>query len=115
MQTSSCAIHSEATKLQGPPQCALRVARGPRRTRALRVVSKTVKDQIETTLRDLLMPLFAIDGGTVELVGVHDNTVRLRFGGVYRGCPSVAFTVSGFVLPALRKVLGRDVQVEVVP
>lgn len=115
MQTRSAPIHSEATKLDGPPQCTLRDARRPRRGRALRVVSETVKDQIETTLRDQLTPLFAIDGGTVELVGVQDGTVRLRFGGTYRGCPSVAFTVSGFVLPALRKALGRDVQVEVVP
>jgi Fe-S cluster biogenesis protein NfuA len=74
-----------------------------------------VNDQIEATLRELLLPLFAIDGGTVELVGLHDKTVQLRFGGTYRGCPSVSFTVSGFVVPALRKTLGRDVQVEVVP
>ncbi|MET0341743.1 MAG: NifU family protein [Polyangiales bacterium] len=74
-----------------------------------------MKDQIETMLRDQLTPLFAIDGGTVELVGVRDGVVQLRFGGTYRGCPSVAFTVSGFVAPALRKTLGRDMQVEVVP
>ena len=61
------------------------------------------------------MPLFAADGGTVELVGVHDNVVQLRFGGTYRGDPSVAFTVQGFVLPALRKTVGREVRVEVVP
>lgn len=115
MQASRGTIHREPTRLEAPPQCPLRHARGASRGRALRVVSKTVKEQIETTLREQLTPLFAIDGGTVELVGVHDDTVQLRFGGAYRGCPSVAFTVSGFVLPALRKALGRDVQVEVIP
>jgi Fe-S cluster biogenesis protein NfuA len=74
-----------------------------------------VREQIEATLRELLTPLFSVDGGTVELVGIHDATVQLRFGGAYRGCPSVAFTVSGFVLPALRKTLGREVRGEGVP
>jgi NFU1 iron-sulfur cluster scaffold homolog, mitochondrial len=74
-----------------------------------------VREQVETTLRELLVPLFAADGGTVELVGVNDGVVQLRFGGAYRGCPSVAFTVQGFVLPALRKAVGREVRVEVLP
>jgi len=74
-----------------------------------------VREQVETTLRELLIPLFAADGGTVELVGVSDGVVKLRFGGAYRGCPSVAFTVQGFVLPALRKAFGREVRVEIVP
>ena len=64
-------------------------------------------------LRDVLSPLFAAEGGTVELVSVRDGLVQLRFGGAYRGCPSVAFTVSSFVLPALRHATGSDIRVEV--
>jgi len=74
-----------------------------------------VRDKIETMLREVLSPLFAADGGTVELVSIRDGVVQLRFGGAYRGCPSISFTVSGYVLPALRQATGSDVRVEVVP
>ena len=74
---------------------------------------ETVRDQIETMLRDVLVLLFAAEGGTVELVSVKDGVVSLRFGGAYRGCPSVAYTVQSFVLPALRHATGADVRVEV--
>lgn len=65
-------------------------------------------------LREVLSPLFAAEGGTVELVSVQqDGLVQLRFGGAYRGCPSVAYTVNSFVLPALRHATGSDIRVEV--
>ena len=64
-------------------------------------------------LREVLSPLFAAEGGTVELVSVRDGLVQLRFGGAYRGCPSVTYTVNSFVLPALRHATGSDIRVEV--
>jgi len=64
-------------------------------------------------LREVLTPLFAAEGGSVELVSVRDNVVQLRFGGAYRGCPSVAYTVQSYVLPALRHATGTDIHVEV--
>ncbi len=64
---------------------------------------------------EVLAPLFAAEGGTVELVDVRDGVVLLRFGGSYRGCPSVPFTVAGFVVPALRQATGSDVRVEILP
>jgi Fe-S cluster biogenesis protein NfuA len=72
-----------------------------------------VREQIETMLREVLTPLFAADGGTVELVSVKDGVVQLRFGGSYRGCPSVSYTIQSFVVPALRHATGADVRVEV--
>lgn len=74
-----------------------------------------MREQIETAIRELLTPLFETEGGTLELVDVRDDVVLLRFGGSYRGCPSVPYTVAGFVLPAFRKVVGSDVQVEILP
>lgn len=73
-----------------------------------------MKEQIETLIREVLSPLFEADGASLELVEVADNVVRLRFGGTYRGCPSVPYTLEGLVLPALRRAAGRDIQVEVV-
>ena len=51
----------------------------------------------------------------MELVSVRDGVVQVRFGGAYRGCPSVSYTVSGFVLPALRHAVGGDLRVDVLP
>lgn len=73
-----------------------------------------MKDEIETLIREVLSPLFEADGATLELVEVADSVVRLRFGGIYRGCPSVQYTLEGVVLPALRRTAGDDIQVEVV-
>jgi Fe-S cluster biogenesis protein NfuA len=72
-----------------------------------------MREQIEKVIRELLSPLFAKEGGTIELVDVRDDVVRLRLSGAYRGCPSSSFMVSGFVLPAFRQAVGRDVRVEV--
>lgn len=75
-----------------------------------------MRDQIESTIREVLTPLFEAEGGTIELVDVRDGVVLLRFGGTYRGCPSVPYTVAGFVLPAFRRATGSsEVRVEVVP
>ncbi|HEX5656384.1 MAG TPA: NifU family protein [Polyangiales bacterium] len=74
-----------------------------------------MRDQIETVIREVLTPLFAADGGTMELVSVKDGVVQVRFGGSYRGCPSVSYTVTGYVLPAFRQAVGGDVRVDVLP
>lgn len=74
----------------------------------------TVREEIETVIRDVLLPLIEADGGTLELVGVEDKLVKLRVGGTYRGCPSVPYTLEGVILPALRRAAGADVRVELV-
>lgn len=76
--------------------------------------SRVVREQIESVIREVLTPLFEADGASLELVEIAGQVVRLRFGGNYRGCPSTPYTVEGVVLPALRRVVGPDIQVEVV-
>lgn len=71
-----------------------------------------MREQIETVIRDVLVPLFAKEGGTIELVDVRESVVKVRLAGSYRGCPSASFMISGFVLPAFREAVGRDVRVE---
>jgi len=73
-----------------------------------------VREQIEAAIRERLSPLFATEGGTLELVDVQDAVVRVRFGGSYRGCPSVSYMVAAYVAPAFREATGGDVRVEVV-
>lgn len=71
-----------------------------------------VREQLETVIRDVLSPLFAKEGGSIELVDVRDNLVKVRLGGAYRGCPSAAFMISGYVVPAFKQAVGNDVRVE---
>lgn len=71
-----------------------------------------MREQIEAVFREVLTPLFATEGGTIELVDVQDGLVKVRLSGAYRGCPSSSFMVSGFVLPALRQAVGDAVRVE---
>lgn len=73
-----------------------------------------VRAEIEALIRDVLSPLFAADGATLELVDIEGKVVRLRLGGTYRGCPSVPYTLEGVLLPALRGTVGADVQIELV-
>ena len=74
-----------------------------------------MRDRIESLFRDVLGPLFATDGGSIELVDIRDQLVVVRFGGAYRGCPSSTHTLDGVVLPALRAAVGKGVRVDLVP
>lgn len=75
---------------------------------------RLVRDQIEAAIRDLLNPLFAAEGGSIELVSLHDGLVQLRFGGTYRGCPSVSHMLSAYVAPALRQAVGSELRIQLV-
>jgi Fe-S cluster biogenesis protein NfuA len=73
-----------------------------------------VKAEIEALIREVLSPLFEADGATLELVDIEDKVVRIRLGGTYRGCPSVPYTLEGVLLPALRRTVGEDIEIELV-
>jgi Fe-S cluster biogenesis protein NfuA len=75
---------------------------------------ENVRDRIEALFRDVLGPLFAADGASIELVDLRDQVVLVRFGGSYRGCPSSTHTLEGVVLPAVRAAVGAQVRVELV-
>ena len=73
-----------------------------------------MRDRIENLFRDVLGPLFAADGASIELVDLREQVVIVRFGGSYRGCPSSTHTLEGVVLPAVRAAVGASVRVELV-
>ena len=73
-----------------------------------------VRERIESLFQDVLGPLFALEGGSIELVDVRDKLVLVRVGGAYRGCPSTQHMLEGVVVPALRAALGTAVKVELV-
>jgi Fe-S cluster biogenesis protein NfuA len=78
------------------------------------ITSTEVRERIETLFREVLSPLFAADGASIELVDVRDQVILVRFGGSYRGCPSNSYTIDGVVAPALRAAVGATVRVELV-
>jgi Fe-S cluster biogenesis protein NfuA len=87
----------------------------PLKTRCRFVVTcENVRDRIESLFRDVLGPLFAADGASIELVDLREQVVLVRFGGTYRGCPSSTHTLEGVVLPAIRAAVGSAVRVELV-
>jgi Fe-S cluster biogenesis protein NfuA len=73
-----------------------------------------VRNRIEALFRDVVTPLFAADGASIELVDVRERLIQVRLGGTYRGCPSTPYIVEGVLMPSLRKAIGEDIEVEVV-
>lgn len=73
-----------------------------------------VRERIEALFKDVLAPLVEADGGGVELVEVGEGLVKVRMLGSYRGCPSVPALISGVIEPAVKRVLGAGVKVELV-
>jgi len=63
-------------------------------------------------VEDVLRPIIAADGGTIELVSAASNTLVLRLSGMCAGCPGRPYTLQGVIEPAARKALGADVRVD---
>jgi Fe-S cluster biogenesis protein NfuA len=54
---------------------------------------------------DALRPMFAMDGGDVELLAVEDRRVRVRFVGACSSCSLQDTTLEGALVPRLRAEL----------
>lgn len=60
--------------------------------------------RLAEVVRDVLGPLVAVDGGSIEWLGLRDGVAEVQFGGACAGCPGQTFTTRAVVLPALRVV-----------
>jgi Fe-S cluster biogenesis protein NfuA len=65
------------------------------------------RKQVESVIKERLDPLFAIDGGAVEVASVDagQGAVHVRFTGSYEACPSRHVLLSRVVEPTLRQDL----------
>ena len=70
-----------------------------------------VKEIIEKEIK----PALAMEGGSVELLGVEDGTVKVRLSGSCAGCPMSQYTVKNFVestikrqIPEVKEVVAVD-------
>ena len=63
---------------------------------------------------EVLRPLIAADGGTIELVGLVDRKLVVRLTGTCAGCPGRPYTLGRIIEPVAKKWLGDDIRVEAV-
>jgi Fe-S cluster biogenesis protein NfuA len=70
-----------------------------------------VREILETRIR----PLIQRDGGDIELVGVENNTVRVRLRGACAGCPASQMTLQHGVERLLKEELPEVERVVAVP
>lgn len=72
-----------------------------------------MREQIERVIADYVRPLVEADGGEIHLLDVSEERVVVGLSGSCAGCPGRPYTTAGVVEPALRKLLGDGVKVEV--
>lgn len=69
-------------------------------------------DEIKTVVSELLAPLIEADGGTITVVSSDENSVVLKLGGSYGGCPGVPYAKSDVIEPLLQKRVPGDYTIE---
>lgn len=72
-----------------------------------------MREQIERAIADYIRPLVEADGGEIHVLDVSEGRVVVGLSGACAGCPGRPYTTAGIIEPALRKVLGDAMKVEV--
>lgn len=75
-------------------------------------MSVDTQSVVEAAIDTYLAPLIASDEGTIRLVGCTEDTITVELGGACDGCPARTITRDTVIAPLLRRVLGRDVTIE---
>lgn len=79
-------------------------------------MNSTLPDRVARVIREEIEPAFAVEGGSIELVGVSDGIAQVRFHG---GCASCPATISALVMgleQELRSRFPNDIQyLEAIP
>lgn len=71
------------------------------------------REEVERAIADLVRPLVAADGGTIDVVTVTDDEIVVRLAAACSGCPGAPLTTQRVIEPVLRKVAGDAVRVRV--
>jgi len=74
------------------------------------VVRKVVK--VQEVIDREIVPILEKDGGSMELVDIVNNTVRVRLNGRCAGCPSSGVTLKNLVEDKLREFVSPEIMVE---
>jgi Fe-S cluster biogenesis protein NfuA len=70
-------------------------------------------EKIKAVIEGDIKPALAMDGGSIELVGVEDGTVKVRLSGACAGCPMSQYTVVNFVEATLKEKVPEVKEVKV--
>lgn len=71
-------------------------------------------EEIEAAIETYARPLIEADGGTIEILSFEADTLRVRLGGSYGGCPGVPEVCAGVIEPVASKAVGKPVTVQLV-
>lgn len=66
-----------------------------------------MNQELVTALRSLVVPLFAVDGGTLYVANATAAEVHLHLGGAYSGCPGNGFVERSLLAPVVATVLPK--------
>ncbi|MCX6357870.1 MAG: NifU family protein [Candidatus Aureabacteria bacterium] len=74
-----------------------------------------MKGKVEKVLRDVVLPMLSMHGGSVELVEVAaDGVVKVRLSGACAGCPGARMTLAHVVESAIKDAIPEVTRVETV-
>ena len=74
----------------------------------------SVRDRVQQVI-NLIRPAVQADGGDIELVGVAEGLVQIRFHGACHGCPSSSMTLHQGIERNLREKVPEVTGVVAVP
>jgi Fe-S cluster biogenesis protein NfuA len=69
------------------------------------------RERIEEVVHTVLQPLLAKDGGGLEVIAFEGSVLTLRLSGAFLGCPGTSYVKRGVIEPAVRRVVGPDVEI----
>ncbi|NUM34996.1 MAG: Fe-S cluster assembly protein NifU [Candidatus Brocadiae bacterium] len=67
--------------------------------------------KIQQTIEEEIKPALMVDGGSLELIDVAGNTVKVKLHGACSSCPSSSFTIKTFVQRVLREKVEAQLDV----
>ena len=71
------------------------------------------RERVESVL-ERIRPMMQADGGDIELVDVHGNSVSVRLSGMCAGCPSAQMTLYMGIEMALREEINDFEELQLV-
>ena len=88
--------------------------REPEKKTALSVKLTNVQKimRIHQLIEEEIKPALVVDGGSLELVDVEGNVVKVKFHGACSTCPARGATMKGFVERILRQKIMPELQIE---
>lgn len=71
-----------------------------------------MEDKVREVIEKEIKPYLALEGGSIELVGVENGVVKVMLGGACAGCPMSQMTLKNFVEAAIKKRVPEVKRVE---